>query len=114
MWDSLLVQPERVTYLVESLEGVLGFISAARASEPFPALEMTTLYVLPNLFGDGVGSRLHEAFDRERRQDEVGVLEVWAGNRRAIEFYVRRGWTASARTRPGPSQIDYVTYHLRT
>lgn len=44
--------------------------------------------------------------------DEVGVLEVWAGNQRAIDFYRRRGWRRTATERPGPQDRPFVTYEL--
>lgn len=112
MWSHLLAQPERVTHVAEVGGLVVGFMSAVRVHDEAVRLEMTALYVLPDHHDARVGSTLHELFDAERRADEEGVLEVWQGNRRAIAFYLRRGWTATAGTRPGPQDIDYVTYRL--
>ncbi|MFC6341240.1 GNAT family N-acetyltransferase [Nocardioides hankookensis] len=113
MWAHLLTQPERSTSVAESPESVVGFMSARRHPGGAGELELTALYVLPNLYDQGIGSRLHDVFDTERGDDRVGLLEVWAGNRRAISFYERRGWEATVTTRPGPQGIDFVTYRLR-
>ncbi|GAA4713222.1 GNAT family N-acetyltransferase [Nocardioides conyzicola] len=112
MWVHLVAQPDRTTYLSERAGSVVAFISAHRLPGPEAALELTALYVLPDLYGRGIGGRLHDVFDRERGNDRAGVLEVWAGNRRAITFYERRGWVPTDRTRPGPQDIDFVTYRL--
>jgi len=98
MWAHLVKQPGRVTHVAEASGAVVGFVSA--------------LYVLPTHVGQGTGSRLHDLFEGERLRDEPGVLEVWAGNDRAIQFYRRRGWTPTGTTRPGPQRLDFVTYRL--
>ncbi|QBR94244.1 GNAT family N-acetyltransferase [Nocardioides euryhalodurans] len=112
-WARFLCESERSTYVAESADGVVGFVTTTRVSDPVPTLELTSLYVHPDRVGRGIGSRLYDAFADDRRPGERGVLEVWAGNPRAIAFYERRGWTATTRTRPGPEQLHYVTHELR-
>lgn len=112
MWSRLMAEPERVFLLAEAAVGAIGFVSWTRAATPIPALELTSLYVLPEHAGTGVGSRLYEHFECERRDDEAGVLEVWEGNARAIAFYVRRGWSPTPERRPGPENVDFVSYRL--
>lgn len=112
MWSELLAQPGRITCIAESAGGVVGFMSAIRVAKAENTLELSALYVLPERFGVGIGARLHEQFDAERGKNEEGVLEVWKGNARAIAFYLKRGWVPTTTTRPGPGDLDYVTYRL--
>lgn len=112
MWKHFLCEMDRITYVVENSGVIVAVMSARHLNDPVAACEMTAIYVHPQHFGRGVGSRLYDAFEDERRVDEAGVLEVWAGNHRAIEFYQRRGWTLTPKTRVGPQDIPFVTYCL--
>ena len=112
MWSALLGEEDRTTWIAEGgNDEVVGFVSASRRSGTEGRVELTALYVLPDHGGRGLGSRLYETFVDERGEDE-GVLEVWAGNQRAIDFYVRRGWTPTEARRPGPQDRPFVTYRL--
>ena len=112
MWSQLLVQPGRVTWVAEESGQTLGFASVHHRADPTSQLELTAMYVLPAHYGCGIGSLLHDAFEEERTDVEPGALEVWAANARAVAFYVRRGWVPTSQTRPGPQDVDFVTYHL--
>jgi ribosomal protein S18 acetylase RimI-like enzyme len=112
MWAQFLAQPERVTFVAEASGAIVGFMSAQRVTSRAAELKMTAIYVHPSRYGSGIGSRLHDLFDGERASEEPGVLEVWAGNVRAIDFYRRRGWIPTSGARPGPQDIDFVTYRL--
>lgn len=112
MWSHLLGQPDRDTYVAEAAGSVVGFMSARQLPGPPVEVELTALYVLPSAYDRGVGSQLHDLFDRERPSGAPGVLEVWAGNRRAIGFYLRRGWVPTVTSRPGPQDLDFTTYRL--
>ncbi|WP_395695579.1 GNAT family N-acetyltransferase [Nocardioides sp.] len=112
MWEHLLGLPDVVAHVVEDDHVVVAFLSARRRRSPEAALEMLALYVLPDRFGRGLGTRLHRVFVSELRADEVGVLEVWEGNHRAIQFYRRHGWTATTTSRPGPYDKPFITYRL--
>jgi len=112
MWSHLLAQPGRSIHVAEESDKVVGFISAMRAEDLEPKLELTALYVLPECVGLGIGPRLYEQFDAERRDEDEGLLEVWSGNTRATNFYVRRGWTPTSLSRPGPQGFDFITYRL--
>ncbi len=107
MWTNLLRQAGRTTHVAATADGVVGFASWHRTEDGDVAL--SALYVLPESFGRGIGSQLHERYDAERGH-HGGVLEVWSGNRRALDFYARRGWRPTAGTRPGPDDVDFVTY----
>lgn len=112
MWAELIAQPDRITYIAVSAGAAAGFISAIRLDTHQPTFELTALYVLPEHMNAGVGSRLYDQYDADRREDEDGVLEVWKGNQLATAFYSRRGWIPTGTTRPGPQDADYVTYRL--
>jgi ribosomal protein S18 acetylase RimI-like enzyme len=111
MWTALLEQPRRQTYVVEDA-AVRGFISISRSDGDRRGLELTALYVHPHFFGRGLGSVLYERFVVARRPRENAVLEVWAGNERALSFYESRGWHATAISRPGPQDQPFLTYRL--
>jgi len=111
-WAHLIAQPGRRFHVAVRSDRLVGFMSAIRTEDLEPTLELTALYVLPEHLGSGVGPRLYEQFDAERRDVDTGLLEVWRGNARATSFYVRRGWTPTATTRPGPQDLDFVTYRL--
>jgi GNAT superfamily N-acetyltransferase len=55
------------------------------------------IWVRPESRSQGVGSALMEAIERKAAaKGSVLTLEVWAVNRRAVEFYERRGFSVSA------------------
>ena len=112
MWTHFLSEPSRVTYVAEMSGCVEAVMSALRSVDPDAAFELTAIYVHPARFGEGIGSRLYQVFDDGRGDDEIAVLEVWEGNRRAVDFYERRGWMRAQTTRPGPQDIPFVTYRL--
>jgi ribosomal protein S18 acetylase RimI-like enzyme len=115
MWAQLLTEASgdaRLTWVVEDKGGVVGFLSVRRPPERAGTLELTAIYVRPENFGQGVGSRLYDVFVDARDGEEAGTLEVWAGNRQAIDFYRHRGWTATTSERPGPQGRPFVTYEL--
>lgn len=72
------------------------------------------LYVLPELWGSGVGARLHDAAVEILRglggvRSHLWVLEA---NSRARTFYERRGWALNGQTRvvpfaPRPLDVGY-------
>jgi ribosomal protein S18 acetylase RimI-like enzyme len=112
MWAHLIAQPGRKTHVAERSDRMVGFVSAVRAEDLEATLNLTALYVLPECVGVGVGPRLYEQFDADRRDGDTGLLEVWSGNARATNFYVRRGWTPTTTSRPGPQNLDFVLYRL--
>ena len=112
MWSHLLGQRDRDTYDAEMAGSIVGFMSASHRPEPSSEFELTALYVLPAVYNRGVGSGLYNLFEHERSPGTSGVLEVWAGNRRAIDFYLRRGWAPTTTSRPGPKGLDFVTYFM--
>src|SRR5439155_23733097 len=73
------------------------------------------LYVVPDLWARGVGSRLHDyVLDRLRgRRSPQCHLWVLEDNQRARRFYERRGWHGNGTTRvvpfpPNPVDVGYT------
>lgn len=77
--------------------GVTGFAVAltgerCRAFVPETGAELRAIYVAPERWGEGVGTRLLDAV-RTRLDPETALhLEVFAANDRARSFYERRGF----------------------
>ncbi|MGW1555681.1 N-acetyltransferase family protein [Streptomyces sp. NPDC002144] len=76
--------------------------------------QLYQIHVRPGSWGQGVGGRLHAEFVRLLRDASLatGVLEAWARNSRAQDFYVRHGWRPDGHHRPGPGGADYVRMRL--
>ncbi|MFI8633417.1 GNAT family N-acetyltransferase [Microbacterium sp. NPDC077663] len=106
MWRRLVAEDGRVTVVAEDAEPT-GFLHV-RLGE---TVELVGLYVLPELFGRGIGSTLYERFD-ETRAGRPAELEVWDGNAGAKAYYAGRGWRATDRTRDGVAGIPFVTWRL--
>ena len=106
MWRRLVAEDGRVTVVAED-EELTGFLHVRLGK----TLELVSIYVLPELFGRGVGSALHDRFE-EIRDGRPAELEVWDGNARAKAFYAARGWRATDRTRDGVTGIPFVTWRL--
>jgi GNAT superfamily N-acetyltransferase len=76
--------------------------------------QLNALYVLPDEWGSGVGSRLHDA--AVAKLGELGPearLWVLEANTRARAFYERRGWRLDGRERvvpfpPHPLDVGYT------
>lgn len=106
MWRRLVAEDGRLTFVAEA-DALTGFLHVRLGK----TLELVSLYVAPALFGQGIGSALHERFD-EIRAGRPAELEVWDGNARAKAFYAARGWRATDRTRDGVAGIPFVTWRL--
>lgn len=106
MWRRLVAEGGRVTVVAED-EGLTGFLHVRLGK----TLELVSIYVLPEMFGRGIGSALHDRFE-EIRGGRPAELEVWDGNARAQAFYAARGWRATDRTRDGITGIPFVTWRL--
>jgi len=106
MWRRLVAEDGRVTVVAED-EELTGFLHVRLGK----TLELVSIYVLPELFGRGVGSALYDRFE-EIRGGRPAELEVWDGNARAKAFYAARGWRATDRTRDGVTGIPFVTWRL--
>lgn len=75
--------------------GVVGFVTAAPLERSPPVFGLSWLYVHPDRWGEGIGTRLLTGVERaiEREGGERIRLGVLAANERAIRFYERAGYT---------------------
>jgi GNAT superfamily N-acetyltransferase len=107
-WVRALADPAAETHLAFEGGEAVGVVSVSGGV-------VQTLYVLPASWGRGIGSTLLEiALDRLR---ETGAREarLWtlAENHRGRDFYERRGWSLTGRTRvvpfpPHPTDVEYL------
>lgn len=111
MWKRFLVEPHRLTYVVDTGTDLAGFIHFLVPPDESSPVELIGLYVSPNMVGSGIGSALYLHFARSLQTREA-VLEVWQGNSRAQRFYETRGWVPTDRFRAGPNHQPFVTWSL--
>ena len=107
-WAEALASPE-LTVLVSEEDG------APVGAAGYRSDWLDGLYVVPELWGRGVGPELHDhVLDRLRErgspQCHLWVLEE---NHRARRFYERRGWHENGTTRvvpfpPNPIDVGYT------
>jgi GNAT superfamily N-acetyltransferase len=107
-WVAALADPDAETYLAFEGDLPVGVVSVSDGT-------MQTLYVLPELWGMGVGSALHDAALERLRALGVREARLWTlvENGRARAFYERRGWRLTGRTRvvpfpPRPIDVEYA------
>ncbi|UUT35549.1 GNAT family N-acetyltransferase [Microbacterium elymi] len=100
-----LPDPARFARVAERDGLIVGFLSAG--PDERGCWELTALYVLPEAFGEGIGSRLHDEFVAQLAGGPA-ELEVWDGNDRAKRFYRDRDWVAANGHRDGPAGRPFV------
>jgi ribosomal protein S18 acetylase RimI-like enzyme len=107
-------------WVSENRIGIDGFVTVcSTATSPLPGsspLEITTLYVQPRHQSGGRGAALlHRALDHCRR---IGGESVWltveAENRRAVDFYLRHGFTRIGSTDFVIGDQAYENHVMRT
>jgi len=106
-WRDALADPVMAVLVVEQ-DGVIVGVAACRAEW------LDGLYVVPALWGHGVGRELHdEVVDRLRAGGSARChLWVLEHNDRARRFYERLGWRENGDTRvvpfpPNPIDVGY-------
>jgi len=113
-WISALSNPDAETYLAFEGDEAVGVVSVSQGV-------LETLYVMPEFWNRGVGSRLHDlALDRLRETNiEEATLWTLTENHRARTFYEKRGWSLTGRTRvvpypPYPNDVEYARSTVRS
>jgi GNAT superfamily N-acetyltransferase len=114
-WISALTDPDGETYIAfEDGDEAVGVVSVADGV-------LQTLYVVPESWGRGIGSTLHDLALARLRETNVQEACLWTltENRRARVFYEKRGWSLTGRTRvnpfpPHPIDLEYARSTLRS
>jgi len=108
VWAEALADPEVEVYVAEMEGDAVGAVSVGRGY-------LSTLYVLPGLQGQGVGSALHDLALERLRAQGVREARLWtlSENDSGRRFYERRGWRLTDETRvvpypPNPLDVSYT------
>jgi ribosomal protein S18 acetylase RimI-like enzyme len=114
VWRGRLKSSEH-TVMTASVAGHLCGFAAMNATSlsdgaVTDVFELMGLYVDPQTWGRGIGSRLYEAFEAKwlATGSAAAVLEVWSENDRAIRFYTSRGWQPDGHARPAPQGTTFI------
>lgn len=94
-------QPRASIWLARRDDALLGYaLSFVCDFEDQPAVVLETLSVDPDARGTGIGNLLMDAVDREAFAEgiRVGIVDVMAGNPRARDLYMRRGYAPYSET----------------
>lgn len=117
-WAGAIGSPRRSVWCATRQRRVVGILAMGRPDSP--ALDdgsvgqLYQIHVLPECWGAGIGSRLHDTFTANLRDASLstGLLEVWQRNTRAQGFYLKHGWRPDGERRPGPDGADYLIFRL--
>lgn len=93
VWARAIQLPGKTTLCAERGGDVVGVLGMG--GQPLGAtFDLLHLHVRPELWGQGIGSRLHAAYIEALCDSGAsrGELSVWDRNDRARSFYARRGW----------------------
>lgn len=117
-WSAALAAPPpRTSAVVATIaDTVVGFAATGPPLVPDdradPALgDLYALYLDPDLWRRGVGTRLHAAALDRLRSCGFTLAGLWLldGNERALRFYLRHGWAETGRTQvdrgPGGTEL---------
>ena len=101
VWAEALADPEVEVYVAEVEGDTVGAVSVGRGY-------LSTLYVVPGLQGQGVGSALHDLALERLRAQGVREARLWtlSENDSGRRFYERRGWRLTDAGRPVPAESD--------
>jgi GNAT superfamily N-acetyltransferase len=108
-------QPRSRTVLATTGPTVLGFASTGPPLNPEDSANPTlgdlyAIYLAPDVWGRGLGTRLHSAALHRLRGCGFTRAGLWLldGNERTLHFYLREGWTDTGRAQidRGPNDIE--------
>jgi RimJ/RimL family protein N-acetyltransferase len=94
VWKERLADPS-VGCFAASLDGrTVGMVVVRRDPDFDPEGQLLGLHVLPDVWGRGIGSALHDRGLETLRDELYGSAGLWtiAANQRARRMYERRGW----------------------
>lgn len=124
LWSEILTAgPPRTRTVVATIGPVVVGVAATGpplvpADRGDPAVgDLHALYLDPDLWGRGLGTRLHAAALDNLRSDGCTHAGLWvlATNERALRFYHRHGWIDTGRTQVdrGPGDVELHERRLR-
>lgn len=91
--EGLLERDDRIDLVADAEEGVVGFVFGGPAENSASLMRLGRAYVLPERWGNGIGSRLVTAFEQRAARHGDGVsLRVMVDNDRAVGFYESAGY----------------------
>jgi ribosomal protein S18 acetylase RimI-like enzyme len=117
-WRSGIDNPEQVV-LVCDLETVVAFCSFMPSRDgdidKSKVAELSTIYALESVWGQGIGKQLCAEAVRQMRERGFSEVMLWVlkGNDRAIKFYERMGMTFDGKTKTETRQNDITLHELR-
>jgi GNAT superfamily N-acetyltransferase len=121
-WFDILSDPQPRTRTVVTTTGttVLGFASTGPArdiKDRDPAAgELYAIYLTPEVWGRGIGVRLHAHALQQLRVLGFDQADLWVleGNERALRFYHREGWADTGRSKlgRGPTDVELAERQL--
>jgi ribosomal protein S18 acetylase RimI-like enzyme len=123
-WLRRLSEPDDTVLAIlvaQDASGVLGFASltacltASRDDDGAGTGELTAIYVLPRVWGTGVGRALLDAALRALAATGISEVTLWVldGNDRARRFYEAAGWTTDGTTKTemiGQTPVRVIRY----
>ncbi|MEV7097067.1 GNAT family N-acetyltransferase [Amycolatopsis sp. NPDC051045] len=101
-WEQRIAEGAGQVLVLEEGGVVAGFAA-------FGPSQLYALYLLPELWGLGLGRALHDRVV-EGMSGDSAVLWVLAANERAKAFYLRQGWRPDGET--GTEMLDDVTLEV--
>lgn len=114
-WQERIADPRQWCGVVEADGAVAATIHLTPLDGEPGVGDLTSLYLVPALWGSGHAARLDTlAFDEARRRFSSLRLNVLEENERAQRFYVRRGWRPDGTEhRFELADREIVTLHYR-
>jgi ribosomal protein S18 acetylase RimI-like enzyme len=116
-WSGILADPSPGHVIVVELgDRIVGFahVGPSGDDDSLPTTgELYTIYLLPDLWDQGLGRALMEAVLERLRADGYDAVTLWmlSTNDRARRFYLRQGWSQLSGQRTQEFGGQVVTDH---